>query len=140
MHSIIVLVTLDFDMNVTKHKLFTAVVLLVFILLLPETAAAFRCGTKLVKTGMHEAEVIAICGEPTTARRLGYAVRSVSVRDRHPGSSGLNVSRGGSYYYPVEVMVTEYVYNFGPQKFMRRVVFEDGRVARIERLGRGYRE
>ncbi len=37
-------------------------------------------------------------------------------------------------------MVTEYIYNLGPRKFMRRVLFEDGRVVAVERLGRGYRE
>ena len=140
MHTIIVLVTLDFDMTATQLKLLALPVLLVIVLLLPNTASAFRCGTKLVKDGMHEAEVIAICGNPTTVRRLGYAIRSADIRDRRYNSPGWTFSRGGYYSYPVEVMVTEYVYNLGPRKFMRRVVFEGGFVVSIERLGRGYRE
>ena len=140
MHTIIVLVTLEIDMTTAKHKLQALSFLLVFVLLLPETAAAFRCGTKLVKDGMHEVEVIAICGDPTTVRRLGYAIRSVDIRDRRYSSAGWTFSRGGYYSYPAEVLVTEYVYNLGPRKFMRRVVFEDGFVVAIEKLGRGYRE
>ena len=140
MQAIIVLVTLEIDMNIARHKLLPVVILLIFVLLLPETAAAFRCGNKLVKDGMHEVEVIAICGEPTTSRRLGYAIRSISIRDRHRHSEGLHVGYGGYYSYPAEVMVTEYIYNLGPRKFMRRVLFEDGRVVSVERLGRGYRE
>lgn len=31
-------------------------------------------------------------------------------------------------------------YNLGPQKLMRRIVFEDGAVVDIETLGYGYRE
>ena len=127
-------------MTVTKHKLLALSVLLVLVLLLPETAAAFRCGTKLVKDGMHEAEVIAICGEPTTVRRLGYAIRSVDIRDRRHSSPGWTMSRGGYYSYPVEVMVTEYVYNLGPRKFMRRLLFEGGILVQIETLGYGYHE
>jgi hypothetical protein len=37
-------------------------------------------------------------------------------------------------------MITEYVYNLGPRKLMRRLVFEGGLLARIETLGRGYNE
>lgn len=139
MHSIIVLVTLDFDMHVTKVKILTVVTPLFLALMLPESAAAFRCGNKLVKDGMHEVEVIAICGEPTITRHLGHAIRSVDIHDRRPGVPGWTVSRG-YYAYPAEVMVTEYVYNLGPRKFMRRVLFEDGIVVMVETLGRGYTE
>ena len=140
MHAIIVLVTLDFDMNVTNYRILGVSALLGIALALPETAAAFRCGNKLVKEGMHEAEVIAICGQPTTQRHLGYAIRSVDIRHRHLSTPGWTVGRGGYYSYPVEVIVTEYVYNLGPRKFMRRILFENGLVASVETLGRGYQE
>ena len=125
----------------SKPRFLIAAAVLALATMLPETAAAFRCGNKLVKEGMHETEVIAICGEPTSVRRLGYAIRSVDVRDRHRNTSGLTIIHApGFYTYPVEVMVTEYVYNLGPRKFMRRILFEDGLVASVETLGRGYRE
>jgi hypothetical protein len=37
-------------------------------------------------------------------------------------------------------MVTEYVYNLGPRKLMRRLVFEGSVLVSVETLGRGYRE
>jgi hypothetical protein len=136
-----VLDSLDCDMKLQIHKFAFALGLLAIALLAPGTAEAFRCGTKLVKEGMHEAEVVAICGEPTSMRHLGYAVRLLDYRDRRPGVPGWTLSRGPSHaLYPAEVMVTEYVYNLGPRKFMRRLVFEGGLLATVEKLGRGYRE
>ena len=110
-------------------------------LLLSEPAAAFRCGSKLVKDGMHELEVVKICGAPASVRHLGSAVRSVDVRAHQPTVPGWRISRFPGYlYYPIEVMVTEYVYNLGPQKLMRRLVFEGGLLVSVETLGRGYRD
>lgn len=111
------------------------------VLLLSEPAAALRCGNKLVKEGMHEQEVIAICGEPTSMRHLGYALRGYDLRLRRRVSPGLT-----EYYYPgygylaQEVMITEYVYNFGPRKKMRRLLFEGGMLVTIESIGYGYHE
>lgn len=136
-----VLDSLDCDMKVQIHKIVIILGLLAIALLAPGTAEAFRCGTKLVKEGMHEAEVVAICGEPSSMRHIGYAVRLIDYRDRRPRSSGWTFSRTPSHVlYPAEVMVTEYIYNLGPRKFMRRLVFEGGLLATIETLGRGYRE
>jgi Protein of unknown function (DUF2845) len=109
-------------------------------LLVTDAAYAFRCGNKIVRDGMHEVQVIAICGEPTSARQLGSTVRGYD----YAWQSG----RGGlSYYrYPgwgsfaTEVAVTEFVYNFGPRKLMRRLIFEGGVLVRIESIGYGYRE
>jgi hypothetical protein len=46
----------------------------------------------------------------------------------------------GYAHYTEEVALTEYVYNFGPRKFMRRLVFEGGVLIKIETIGYGYRE
>ena len=110
-------------------------------LLLSEPAAAFRCGNKLVKDGMHEFEVVKICGQPASVHHLGYAVRSVNVRAHRPTVPGWTISRSSGYYsYPAEVMVTEYIYNLGPQKLMRRLVFEGGFLVSVETMGRGHRD
>ena len=127
-------------MSLSTSKITVLTGLLVLCLLLPETAAAFRCGNKLAKEGMHEVEVIAICGEPTSIRNLGYAIRSVDIREHRLTVPGWTITRSPGYRYPAEVMVTEYVYNLGPRKFMRRLVFEGGLLVSIETLGRGYRE
>ena len=109
-------------------------------LLAASAAHAFRCGSKIVRDGMHEHQVIAICGEPTSMRHIGHAVRAYDY--------GWYARNGGySYYrYPgwgnlaTEVVVTEYVYNFGPRKLMRRLVFEGGVLVSIETIGYGYHE
>lgn len=107
------------------------------LMLVSESALALRCGNKLVRDGMHEQQVIAICGEPTTVRHLGYAVRGYD----------LGHYRGRrSYRYPYvrhlsrEVAITEYVYNFGPRRLMRRLIFEGGILVDIESIGYGYLE
>lgn len=133
--------SLDCDMKLQILKIFAIAAVLSTALLAPETAAAFRCGTKLVKEGMHETEIVAICGAPTSIRHLGYAVRLIDHRSGGSTIPGFTLSRSpGHVLYPSEVMVTEYVYNLGPRKFMRRLIFEGGLLATIETLGRGYRE
>lgn len=111
------------------------------MLLMANPAMAFRCGNKLVKEGMHEQEVIAICGQPESIAHLGYAIRSLDYHSREPRSGGWSTSFFPGYgRYTVEVRLTEYIYNFGPRKFMQRLVFEAGMLAEIEKLGRGHSE
>lgn len=93
-------------------------------------AFAFRCGNKLVAKGDSRSEVAAKCGEPTevTSQRSVY---------RRP----VIWSHGRPYYIGedfIEIPVESWIYNLGPNKFMRRVIFEDGIVAEIETLGYGY--
>ena len=135
------LVSLGIDMVSRNNKSLMLAAIAAGCLLLAEPAAAFRCGNKLVKDGMHEVEVVAICGEPTFIRRLGYTIRSVDIRRHGLAPPGWTISRHSGYYsYPVEVMITEYVYNLGPRKLMRRLVFEGGFLVEIETLGSGHND
>ena len=55
--------------------------------------------------------------------------------------STTGISRG--HFIPYgrrEVIVEEWLFNFGPNKLMRRVTFENGVVTRVRELGYGYRE
>jgi len=99
-----------------------------------DQAQALRCGGRLVKEGMHEIEVKAICGTPVSERKLGYVVRSHF--DRTHGTTTTRYYGG----YRREVLVTELVFNFGPRKFMRKIRFEGGRLVLIETIGYGYRD
>jgi len=115
--------------------------LFVAVLLLAAPAHAFRCGNKLIKEDMHEQQVRVACGEPATRRYLGMAVRNVQFPARRAINGRLSGERNGHYgYYTQEVVITEYVYNFGPRKFMRRLLFEGGVLVSIEKIGYGYRE
>lgn len=122
-----------------KPEMIIASVLLA--LLMAEPAAAFRCGNKLVKDGMHEQQVIAICGAPATKRQLGYALRPYDLRLRRHRSPGFDAYSSPGYgHFSQEVMITEYVYNFGPRKKLQRLVFEGGVLISIEAIGYGYHE
>lgn len=104
-----------------------------------EPAEAFRCGSKLVRDGMHEAQVTAICGEPATRRNLGVAVRYYDYRYyRDSSRDSLRYRTPGVGNFASEVVITEYVYNFGPRKLMRRLIFEGGVLVTIESIGYGY--
>lgn len=109
-------------------------------MLLAGDAHALRCGNKIVRDGMHEAQVLAICGEPTTRRDIGRTLRGPDIRV-YPSDPRYPTDR---YYYPIpyptEVVVTEYVYNFGPRRLMRRLIFEGGVLVSIESIGYGYIE
>ena len=112
---------------------------LIAALLATDAAHAFRCKNKIVRDGLHELQVIAICGEPTSRRHLGYAIRSIDYG--WPGISGGGIRQRrfpGVGYLSEEVAVTEFVYNFGPRKLMRQLIFEGGILVRIETLGYGY--
>jgi hypothetical protein len=107
------------------------------LLLLSEPANALRCGSKLVQKGMHESQVIRICGEPVSTRHVGFVLKSYYRSQRSRTSSSLPTYYYG-YGYPTELPVTEMLFNFGPRKLMRRLSFEGDRLVRIETAGYGY--
>lgn len=115
-------------------RIFITLAVVAASVLVSDPAHALRCGSRLVKEGIHETEVKAICGEPVSERSLGYVIRSYI--DRYHGSTRVRYHGG----YAHEVLVTELVYNFGPRKLMRRLRFEGGLLVSIETIGYGYRE
>lgn len=103
-----------------------------------DPAFAFRCKSRIIKDGMHQAEVIRLCGQPVSIRDLGYVVRSFPARSR--GLSRQPVWRNRNYpgHYVQEVLRTEMLFNFGPRKLMRQVFFEGGVITSIRTMGYGY--
>jgi hypothetical protein len=122
------------------RRLIIVTALLIVALLAAESAHAFRCGSKIVRDGMHEQQVIAICGEPMTMRNIGYAVRAFDFRIYRPHGSKVYHRHPAFGTLATDVVVTEWVYNFGPRKLMRRLVFEGGVLVTIETIGYGYHE
>lgn len=102
-------------------------------------AYAFRCGNRIVAENMHETEVRRACGAPASVRQIGRTLRNVDIPIRQR-SGGWTIGYFPGHSLLQEVVVTEYVYNFGPRKLMRRLVFEGGILVSIEKLGYGYRE
>ncbi len=123
----------------SAHLLRSSLFVAVLLILAAAPAHAFRCGNKLVREDMHEYQVRRACGEPTTVRDLGTTIRSVEIPGPRVRVNGVTGVRRGYYgYYTEEVVITEYVYNFGPRKFMRRLLFEGGVLVSIEKIGYGY--
>ncbi len=128
-------------MNSRPGQTFLIAVVTLILLLVSSSAFAFRCGRKLVMENMHEAQVLKVCGTPTTMRNLGYTTRSSYYPLREHNGGGVKTERFPGYGpFVQQVLLTEYVYNFGPRKLMRRLLFEGGVLVKIEKIGYGYRE
>jgi hypothetical protein len=107
-------------------------------LLAPANAQAMRCGTSLVTEGDTQEEVLRNCGEPVQTNSR-YITRGASYSNLHFGNS-ISGSTRGQYFFAEEVLVEEWIFNFGPNKLMRKVSFENGIVADVQTLDYGYRE
>jgi len=102
------------------------------VLLLPEPSSAsggLRCGTRLVQEGDTQYEVRSLCGAPDDvqqrkeARRVQRAVERPCAR-----GSGSCVVVVDDY---VEVAVDEWVYDFGPRRFLQYLTFEGGQLVDV---------
>jgi len=108
------------------------------VLLVATDALALRCGSRLIKEGMPEAEVIALCGDPVSTRHLGYILRPAII-NRPAGISSLSGTRHVYSGFHEELLVKEMLFNFGPRKLMRLIRFEGGRLVAIDTAGYGHR-
>jgi hypothetical protein len=97
-------------------------------------AATLTCRDRIVSSGDTQYEVRSVCGEPdASARRVEY--RTV----RRPGGC-INVGgrvRCGSQEVTIEITVDEWTYDFGSNRFIQFVTFEDGRLVRVDSGGYG---
>lgn len=116
-----------------------AIAIIASTLLASADALALRCGSRLLKEGMYETEVIVLCGQPVVVRELGYVLRPYIVKVPASDMNSLATRRvyGGFHQ---ELAVRELLFNFGPHKLMRVIRFEGGRLASIVTAGYGYRK
>ena len=114
----------------TRMNRSVAIVVFGLLAVSPAFATTMRCGSKIIGEGITRSEVAAKCGEPDEV----LTKRSVFRRP-------VIWSRGRPFFVGedfIEIPVETWVYNFGPNKLMRRIRFEDGLVVQIETLGYGY--
>jgi Protein of unknown function (DUF2845) len=97
----------------------------------PALADSFRCGTRLITDGTTMGEVRTRCGAPTSVQYREVWRRPTIWIDGH---------RYFASDQEVAVPVELWTYNFGPNRLMRRIRFEDGLVTDIETLEHGYNE
>ena len=95
-----------------------AFLLTIFLLVCSGQAFALRCGTKLVDIGDRKHKVLYKCGEP-------------DYKDSYDQISPF-------YPYPAE-QIDVWTYNFGSNLFMQELIFRNGILRRINKLGYGYR-
>jgi hypothetical protein len=104
-------------------------------------ARAFRCDSYVIDVGMHKAEVMKKCGLPALRdQRIERRRQSVTQSQGKlvvrplPVQITQNVVQSER---EIEIQIEEWVYNFGAQRFMQMLIFEDGRLKQIQDLGYG---
>lgn len=97
--------------------------------------SGFRCpGGRLVSTGDHMYEVRKKCGDPSAvAQRTEKRKIKVKVRRWISPTEHEDISEERE----IEVLVDEWTYDFGSDRFIRHVAFEDARVVGVTTSGYG---
>jgi hypothetical protein len=105
-----------------------------------QPAFAFRCDGKVIKKGDFHFEVVEHCGEPEAINTRRF------LRTQRTDLAELSVNQLPDNYIKVgaqqqiteEVIVEDWFYNFGRNRFSQKITFENGAIVRIESLGYGY--
>lgn len=115
-------------------------------LLLSPAALALRCGSNVIDAGMRKIEVEQKCGAPASKdSRIEYRTvrKQRSVRGEYSGYNDLYELRNRrdrlseEEVETVQVVIEEWVYNFGSTRFMQLLIFEDGKLREVKDLGYG---
>lgn len=96
---------------------------LMFAVALPASAAGLRCGQALLELGDTMTKVEQQCGAPTERNEFSAPY--------------YYTDNWGNRRYGGEQKYTEWIYNFGPQRFMMKVKFIGSEIANITELGYG---
>jgi Protein of unknown function (DUF2845) len=92
-----------------------------------DPAYALRCGKRLVRVGDSTAKVLHICGEPESR---DYRVVYHLLHEENSVEASLD-----PVFIPV--ILEEWVYDFGPKRFVQQLHFEDHILRNIQPLGYG---
>jgi hypothetical protein len=118
-----------------------ATVVLGMVVVGPASAGStggLRCGTRLVSLGDTQYEVQALCGPPdATQQQTEY--RTVRRPIRVPCGDTRRAWCRAEAEDTVEVAIEEWIYDFGPRRFLQHLFFEQGRLVRVETGDRGHK-
>jgi hypothetical protein len=93
-------------------------------------AEGMRCGNRLVSKGDSTYVVRSRCGEPRDASRR-VETRTERRRVRVPCAPG-GVQCDRVQEVSADVVIDEWVYDFGPQQFVRYLTFVDGKLHKVD--------
>lgn len=100
-------------------------------------ADSIRCGDQLASSGASLYEVKTVCGDPDAAF---HRIESRTVMQRSAGPcvvvQGKQVC-GSSVAVVINVVVDEWTYDFGNNRFIHNLRFEDGRLLSVTTGGYG---
>lgn len=94
-------------------------------------ADGMRCGTRLVSAGDSTYAVRSRCGDPQDATRR-VETRTERRRVRVPCGRNGEAQCDRVQEVSADVVVDEWVYDFGPQRFVHYLTFVDNKLARVE--------
>jgi hypothetical protein len=103
------------------------------------SATGLRCDNKLVQLGDSMYEVKSLCGPPddmqqrTEQRRVARAVERPCTTD--PSGRCAYVIED-----VVQVVIDEWTYDFGPQRFVQFLTFEAGKLCTLKSGGYGHKQ
>lgn len=102
-------------------------------------ADSLSCNYRIVSSGDSRHEVRSICGEPDDAtQRVEY--RTLRGRVVGPCSrDGKRVRCSQTQETVVEVVIDEWVYDFGRNRFIQYVTFEQGRLVSVRSGSYGHK-
>lgn len=102
-------------------------------------ASELRCGLELVNIGDTKSEVLDKCGEPSSIE--GWEEERIK-RDFYRSTMDEDLEDYERSRIPLfvkeHVSIEEWLYNFGPNKFVRYLRFENGRLKKISTGGYGH--
>jgi Protein of unknown function (DUF2845) len=112
------------------------------ITLVAQSAVALRCGHSLIQEGDYKVDVLDKCGEPDS-KDFHYERRG-NANHANAGIYGYNnrYHQGNSFnygqqnYQEVEVLVEEWIYDFGRARLRKLLRFENGKLKEVESLGK----
>ena len=123
-------------------KIFNILISLMFMFF-SEQGYALRCGHRLIDEGDSKPKVNYLCGEPDY-REIREIQFPSYCRDRSYYYDDSSYYRRRYRQYTPNYVICQYrtvdvwIYNFGPRKFMREIIFNKGVVKEINILDYGY--
>jgi len=104
--------------------IFSSLILLSYISLSSPIAHALNCKGRLISVGDSKYQVLSKCGTPTYSSEWRHSTIISTVPG--PGPAHSNPSA-----------VVEWIYDFGPNRFIQILTFHDGKLNKIQSGGYG---